>query len=91
MITDLIIRMFGAVAHAVMSALPTLPVPDWLSSADGAIATVFGVAGSMGAWVPVTLLGTVLAAVLAAWAVGFSIKGARIVLSLLTLGGGSAA
>lgn len=91
MITGLILKFFGFVLHAVLSVLPTISVPSWLTSADGAITTVFQAAGSMSVWFPIALASTVLLAVLAIWAVAFGIKAARIVVSLFTGGGGGAA
>jgi hypothetical protein len=91
MVTDAVIGFFFNVINSVLGLLPTITVPDWLSSADGPIATVLGYAGSMGAWFPSTLVLTVVTAVLATWAIGFVIKLVRIVASFFTLGGGSAA
>lgn len=89
MITGLIAKAFAALAHLVMGALPVVEVPSWMST-TGPMATIFGYASSMGVWVPTTLLVTVLAALLAAWLLGFGIKLARIVASFMTVGGGSA-
>jgi hypothetical protein len=89
MVTDAIISALTAVVHLILSALPTVTVPGWMSD-NGAIGTVFQDAGSMGVWFPVPLAVTVVGAVLAAWAVGWGIKLARIIASYLTAGGGSA-
>lgn len=90
MVTDYLITTFTSVVHAVLSVLPTITVPSWLSQ-SGPVATVFSDAGSMGVWFPTPLAVSVAAAIFAAWAIGWAIKLARIVASFLTAGGGSAA
>lgn len=91
MISDAILTFFQGVLHTVLGALPVVAVPDWLASGASAVATVFGFVGSMGVWFPGALALTVISALLAVWLVGFTIKIARIVISLFTFGGGSAA
>lgn len=90
MITEAIFNFFFGIVHALLSLLPTFTVPDWVTSANGAMSTIFGYAGLMGAWFPVTLVRNVVLAVLGVWLIGFTIKIVRIVLSFLTVGGGSA-
>lgn len=89
MITGWVAQVFAAVVRAILGLLPVVAVPAWMDT-TGPMATVFGYAASMGVWVPTTLLVTVLAALLAAWLMGFAIKVLRIVASFLTVGGGSA-
>ena len=91
MITDSILSVGGWLLHTLLSALPVVTIPSWMSSNDGAFATVFSAAGSMGVWFPSTLVVTVLGSVLAFWLIGFGIKIVRIVASFFTAGGGSAA
>jgi hypothetical protein len=76
--------------EAVVSVLPGFDPPAWFSSSTGGFASVFGVASSMGVWLPIGLGFTVAAALLTCIVVGFGIKGARIAASFLTAGGGSA-
>jgi hypothetical protein len=89
-ITDFLINTFTSLIHATFGALPAIPVPSWMTT-SGPIGTVFADAGSMGAWFPLPLVITVALAISGTWAVSFGIKAFRIVLSFLTLGGGSAA
>ena len=91
MITDAILNFIGGLGHMVLGGLPAIPVPGWLSGSSSAVATVFQAAGSMSVWFPITLATTVILAVLAIWAASFTVKAARIVLSLFTGGGGGAA
>lgn len=89
MITNWIISALSSVLHFIMGALPVLSVPSWLDT-SGPMATIFANASSMGVWLPMGLLTTVLGALLVAWGVGFAIKITRIVASFFTVGGGSA-
>lgn len=90
MITLAILRLLGWIFSALFALFPTIPVPSWLSI-DGPVGTVFQAAGSMGVWFPVQLVATVVGTLLVVWASGFVIKAARMVVSLFTGGGGSAA
>lgn len=91
MITEWVLGAGGSLLSWIFGALPVVAVPSWLSSGSGAMSTVFQAAGSMGVWFPTGLLVTVLTAVLVMWLVGFVVKVTRMVLSLFTAGGGSAA
>ena len=91
MITEKILGIGSWIVGQLLGMLPPIPVPSWASSSDGLVAKVFGLAGSLGAWVPLGLLATVLGALLTIHVAGFGIKLARIVASFLTAGGGSAA
>lgn len=91
MITGQILSFLAAIATAVVGVLPPIPVPTWLSGSGSAFSTMFADAASMGVWFPFTLVSTVLAAYLGIKLLGFGIKVARMVLSVLTGGGGSAA
>jgi hypothetical protein len=90
-ITEWLLTAFQWLLHALLTALPTVSVPSWLSGNDTAFSGVFQAAGSMGVWFPSTLVISVVTGVLALWMVGFGIKLVRIVASFFTAGGGSAA
>lgn len=90
MIVEAIVNFFLGLVEALLSFLPTNEPPDWLTSIGGVVGTVYGYAGQMGAWFPVTLVRNVVIAVVAAALLGFSVKVVRIVASFLTVGGGSA-
>lgn len=91
MVTDAVIGMLTNLVNWLLSFLPVITLPSWADSTVAAIGTVFGYAGSLGAWVSMPLVGVVLSFVLAAWGVAVVIKFVRIVASFATLGGGSAA
>jgi hypothetical protein len=89
-ITDAIINFFMGLVAALLSFLPTNTPPAWLTTIGGAVGTVYGYAGQMGVWFPVTLVRNVALAVLASILAGFVIKAVRIIASFVTVGGGSA-
>lgn len=91
MITEWLLTVGQTILHALLSVLPTVTAPTWLTDTTGAAATVFSAAGSMGVWFPAPLLLTVLAGLLTLWVAGFAIKLVRMVASFFTAGGGSAA
>ena len=91
MITEWLLGVGGWLLHTLLSALPVVTVPTWISGSDSAFSTVFSAADSMGVWFPTTLVVSVLTGVLTLWVVGFGIKVVRIVASFFTAGGGSAA
>lgn len=91
MVTAAVLDVLAMIAMALLDALPDTEVPDWLNSASNFIPTVFNFAGSLGVWVPWSLLGIVMAAVVAVWVGSFAFKLIRIIISHVTGGGGSAA
>jgi hypothetical protein len=90
MIVELV---FGVVVNFIVWVIDRLPsgsVPDWLGE-GGYLTTVWTSAAGLGAWVPWTLFTSVAVFVMGAAALSFLIKLGRIILSLFTAGGGSAA
>lgn len=90
MITEALISVFTTVLGVVLGTVPSLPVPGWLAEGPGFVAAVMGTAGAFSFWVPLRLLGVVVAVIVAALLVGLGVKLARILASFLTLGGGGA-
>lgn len=91
MIVEAVVTVFVGLVNFITGLLPSMDPPAWLSSGDGLMGTVWGYGAGLGAWVPWSLAGTVLASALACAASGFVIKVVRIVASFFTAGGGSAA
>jgi len=75
----------------VVGLFPTSNPPGWLINASGTLQSVWDAASGLGAWIPFALAGQVIAAVLACMTLGLGIKLIRVVVSLFTGGGGSAA
>lgn len=82
-------QAIGALVVGVLSIMPTINPPAWLT-ADSGLGTVLGYFAGLGAWIPLGLLMMVFGAVITCVAVGFGIKAVRIALSYGTAGGGSA-
>lgn len=91
MITAAVLDVLTMILMALLDALPDTEVPDWVNTGANFIPQVFNFAGSMGVWFPWATLGIVTAAVIGVWLVSFGIKVARIIISHVTGGGGSAA
>lgn len=91
MITEALLNFFASIFDWLLGSLPTIEAPEWLSSISSVAGTVFGYANSMGAWFPTGLAFAVAGTLVATWLIAFGIKAARLVLSLFTGGGGSAA
>lgn len=87
MITDalmgLAVSLFGMVA-----GLAVFPGPPGWATNFSAIGTVFQALGSMSVWFPTATVVLIIGAVFAARLIGMGVKVARMVLSLLTGGGG---
>lgn len=91
MITDALVGWWASFVGWA-GALVTLPAPPaFLGQIGGFASTAGSYVGSTGAWMPWTLLGTVIGVWAACLLAGLIIKGVRIVLSFLSAGGGSAA
>lgn len=91
MVTNSILNILSGIWSWFIGMLPAPSVPDWFTAADSGLHQLAQALGSVSAWIPVGLIGLVLATWATAWAAGAFIKIARIVLSFLTMGGGSAA
>lgn len=90
MISEALIRFFMGFLNWFLGLLPTANAPSWMVNASGYLATVWSYGAGLGAWIPWSMVGTVLASVLVCVGIGFGIKVARIVASFMTLGGGGA-
>ena len=92
MITGAILSLLAFILHGVVSILPSLPgPPSWLTSSDSAVGTVFQYADSMSVWFPTSLVLTALTTIGGIWLAALLLKIGRMVVSLFTGGGGSAA
>jgi hypothetical protein len=71
--------------------LPSWTAPAWLTTVVTTMGNTIGYVTMLDGWVPVQAIGTVVAFMLACSVVGIAVKLGRMVLSLFTGGGGSAA
>lgn len=84
---DLAAGLFGFLVDLIGTAQP----PAFLTGLAGQLDSLVAAGASMGTWVPWSVLGTAIAAVVACFAVSFVIRVARMLISVFTGGGGSAA
>ena len=91
MITEAIIVVFSKVVAFLVGLIPGWTAPAWLSDVTGTMGDAVGNITMLSGWVPVQAVGTVCAFTLACFSIALGIRLARIVLSLATGGGGSAA
>lgn len=96
MITRLLIDVLVTIPAWLLSVLPTVTFPAYLTGTgpgtlyatiQGAVSALY----SVDYWLPVAQVALCAALVLAALLAGLTVKGVRIIASFLTLGGGSAA
>lgn len=90
MVVEWFLGVARTVFGGVIDALPKFTVPDWLTGAHDMVQGVLDKVGALGYWIPFGLAFTVAATVMGVLLLGFGVKVARIALSFLTAGGGSA-
>lgn len=91
MIVGAVLDMFFGFLSWIVDSIPQSVVPSWLGDSSSLLNTVLAQVGSMSVWLPIPLIVTVGSALLLVYGIAFGVKLVRIVISLLTLGGGSAA
>ena len=91
MIVELIVKAFAALATGIGALLGDADAPGFIANLEGWWSSFMGMLGGLTPWIPWDTAGAVVAAVLLAIGASFVVKVVRIVLSLFTGGGGSAA
>lgn len=92
MITEAIMRLVGGFTSAVLGLIPdSLGVPSWLDVGMGALMDVLSSAASLAVWIPLPLVVAGIGFRLLVILGTISVKSLRVVVSLFTGGGGSAA
>lgn len=91
MILDAIFAIIFAVVETVIGALLALipPVPGWFVNAMSSASSAFAFVYQMDAWLPVSLLLTVIGAVLTVYVAGIAIGAVRWIVSYFLGGGGT--
>jgi hypothetical protein len=90
-ITEAIIWVFSRAAAFLISLLPSWTPPDWLVTVTNTMGEAMGHITMLSGWLPISAIGTVVAFILGCSVLAFALKAGRMVLSLATGGGGSAA
>lgn len=92
MITQFFLDLINGVLGLFMGLIPdSLEAPGWLEGSASAVVGLFATAGSMGVWIPFDVAFAMAALLMNLYIGGGLVKGARIIISHLTGGGGSAA
>lgn len=91
MILEAIVSAFVAVITFLIGLIPSWSAPGWLTTATTTLADAVGHIAMLNGWLPVSAIGQVVVFLMAAGALALGIRLTRIVLSLVTGGGGSAA
>lgn len=91
MIFEAIVNLFVGLVSMIFDGLGTKPAPGWLTNVAANLSEVVGFGASMGSWVPWSILGSCAAAVVSCAALSLVVRVVRILVSLFTGGGGSAA
>jgi hypothetical protein len=91
MIVEAFLGLLFGLFSFVGDLMPEMEVPAFVGSIAGLVGTITGAMAPLGMWIPFGAAGTATTAVLVAIGVAVAVKIVRIVLSLFTGGGGSAA
>jgi len=91
MITQALLDFAVSVFSALLSVVPSFELPSWFETVLPWWATVFDLAEGFRVWIPFDAIKNVLVFSLAVYATVIGIRVARIMVSLFTGGGGSAA
>ena len=93
MIVDAILGLAVSLVEFVLGLFPSVGWPDWITGTSGAsvrgmAASLGGSVSGLGMWIPFDVLVIVLQAAQAVLSAALVIRGARFVLSTVTMGGG---
>lgn len=91
MVFEWLASALSSVFSWFVSWAPAPPVPSFFDDAAAATSQLGDLFAELSPWFPVGLVALILAAWAVALAAGIAIKLGRILLSFITLGGGSAA
>jgi hypothetical protein len=90
-ITEGIITVLAGLASFIGNAFGTMSIPGWWTSIRDTIDQLSTAAAGFGQWLPMTALGQALTFIVGAIGVALGIKVVRMLASIFTGGGGSAA
>ena len=91
MITRTIIQLLGGLVAWLVTIMPAPTMPSWYAPIPGFLASVGSAVSQFSYWLPVSLISTMLIFVTGARIFPVVIRIVRVVVSLFTGGGGSAA
>jgi hypothetical protein len=88
-ITAAIVSVLAGLGGLIFSAVPDIPVPDWLTDQSGVWGSLLSGAAALDQFVPVGLGVSVLGVLFVALAAGVLIRLVRMIISHVTGGGGA--
>lgn len=91
MIVNLLVDVICGLASLIGNAMGSLPAPGWLASVSDTVNGWLSSVSGFGVWVPWALMRTVVLSVLGCFTASLLVRLIRIIISLVTGGGGSAA
>lgn len=91
MVTGTVLQWLASALSALLGVFPRPTLPGWFGAVPSWLPDAIGQANKMGSWFPLDAIRNSVALLLLLWGVALAIRIARIVLSFLTMGGGSAA
>lgn len=91
MITEAIIWVFSRLVAFLVGLLPGWEAPAWLTSTTSTLGNAVGHVGMLDGWLPIRAIGTVVVFILACAGLALALRFGRMLLSVATGGGGSAA
>jgi hypothetical protein len=90
-VTALILKFLGLLAGFAVGLLPTMQSPTWLPTITQYVSDGMVQVGQLGAWIPLEAIRNSAALILGCYVIALAIRVSRMVLSVFTGGGGSAA
>lgn len=91
MITEAIFGVLAGLMRFLIDLFPDWTAPSWLTTSVETFANAVGHIYLLDNWLPLQAIGHVVVFCLACTAIAFGVKAFRMILSLMTGGGGSAA
>ena len=91
MVTRAVVELLGGLVAWLVTLMPSPSMPDWYAPIPGYLATLGSAVSQFSYWIPVSLISTMLVFVTASRLAPIVIRIVRVVVSLFTGGGGSAA
>ncbi|SFC94947.1 hypothetical protein SAMN04487968_1165 [Nocardioides terrae] len=91
MILQAVLELVFGLIDGLLGLLPTAPPPDWFADGAGYFGQIWAMGTGLGGWVPWDVFGLVLASVGTCLAIAVVVRITRILISVFTGGGGSAA
>jgi len=89
MITEWLINVGATVATWFLSLIPSWQIPDFFTTLDSQINSLFAGASGFSVWVPWTVVVTAIGISLGSWVIGLSVKAIRAIASYLPFIGGA--